>query len=137
MIEQGLVMLIQSGLGSPPIAPGGWAVQLPENQVSAANPMAWTYRSITSDPSYVLEGQDGFTGWEVQIDCHGVTMTNAITLARAIDGILRGGFRGTLSDPDSTVVQGIFRTSAFLDGFNDVSRTWVRSLEYLVQYNQQ
>ena len=136
MVEQGLVMLIQSGLGTPPIAPGGWAVELPKDQVSPAAPMAWTYRSIDSDPTYLLNGQDGFTGWYVQIDCHGYTMANAITLARAIDGVLRGGYAGTLPDPDHTVVVGIFRQNHFLDGFSDANRTYVRTLEYLIQYNQ-
>lgn len=134
MIEAGLVLLIQGGIGG--IAPGGFAVQLAKDQISAAAPMAWTYRSITSEPTYVLEGQDALTGWEVQIDSHGYTMANAITLARAIDGVLRGGFQGTLSDPDHTVVLGIFRRDPFIDGFSDANRSYVRTAEYLVQYYQ-
>ena len=136
MIEQGFVALIQAGLGSPPMAPGGFAVQLPKDQISSAAPMAWTYRSIVSDPTYHLGGQDALTGWEVQIDCHGYTMANAITLARAIDAVLRGGYTGVLSDPDHTFVQGVFRMGPFIDGFSDVNRSFVRTLEYLVNYDQ-
>jgi hypothetical protein len=136
MIEMGFVSLIQSGLGSPPIAPGGFAVQLPKDQISAAAPMAWTYRTTGADPTYILGGQDGVTDWHVTIDCHGLTMANAITLARAIDSVLRGAPSMTLPDPDHTVVQGIFRESAEIDGYSDMNRSFVRTLEYRVVYNQ-
>ena len=136
MIEQGLELLIQSGLGTPPMAPGGFMVQLPKDFISPNTPMAWSYRSIVSEPSYTLTGQDSWTSWEVQIDCHGYTAAHAITLARAIDKVLRGGFSGTLPDADHTVVQGIFRQGSFVDGFSDTSRSYVRSLEYEVQYHQ-
>ena len=137
MIEAGLVTLIQSGLSAQGIAvPGGYAVQLPENLISATQPQAWTYRSITSVPLHVLEGQDPLTHWEVQLDCCGLTMAHAITLARGIDNVLRGSWSGTLDDPDATVVQAILRLPSFVDGFNDANRTFVRSLEYQVIYVQ-
>ena len=135
MIESGLVSLIQAGLGSPPIALG-FAVQLPENQINAASPKAWLYKSITSTPNYTLDGQDGWTCWHVEIQAHGNTMTDAITLARAIDGVLRGGYSGTLSDSDSTVVQGIFRLPGLVDGFSDLDHSFVRTLEYEIVYQQ-
>jgi hypothetical protein len=81
MIEQGLVEFIQGGLGSPPICPGGYLTALPKDFIGPANPMAWTYRSIVSTPSYYLSGQDGFTCLEIQIDCHGNTAANSIALA--------------------------------------------------------
>jgi hypothetical protein len=145
MVEQGLVMLIQQGIASlTPSVPGGYGVQLPKDLISDTVPMAWSYRAIVAEPSYVLEGQDAFTGLELQIDCHGFwldpqgrpTMANAINLARAIEGVLRGGWAGTLPDPDATVVQGIFRQSHYVDGFSHVNRSYVRSLEYLVNYDQ-
>lgn len=136
MIEQGLVQLIQAGLGNPPIAPGGWGVQLAKDQISALAPMAWTWHSIVSMPDYVLEGQTGYTEWETQIDCHGYTMANAMQLARAIDKVLRGSWSGVLPDSDHTYVYGIFRKPAFIDGFSDVNRSFVRSIEYCVQYEQ-
>jgi hypothetical protein len=136
MIEQGLELLIQSALGNPPMAPGGFNSQLPKDFISPTNQCAWTYRSITSEPSYTLGGQDGWTSLEIQIDCHGYSAANAFTLARAIESILRGGYSGTLSDPDRTVVQGIFRTGTYIDGFSDVNRSYVRTMEYVVQYAQ-
>ena len=134
MIEQGLVQFIQGGLGSPPIFPGGFLIQLPKDFISPANPMAWTYRSIVSTPSYFLDGQDGLTFLEIQIDCHGYAAANAITLARAVDGVMRGLYSGTL--PDGTIVQAIIRKPAFVDGFSDVNRSYVRSIEYEIQYQQ-
>jgi hypothetical protein len=140
-IEQGLVSLIQSGIGS--LAPGGYAATVPEtNQVTAANPKAWTYRTIISMPTYVLEGEDLLTELELQIDCHGYTMDDAILLAKAIKSALRaaaptGGSPLVLSDPDNTVVQGIFRRAPHLDGYSDANRTYVRTLEYLVTYYDQ
>jgi hypothetical protein len=136
MIEAGFVLLVQAGLGSPPLAPGGFAVQLPKDQISPVTPYAWTYRSIVSDPTYVLEGQDPFTSWEIQLDCHGYTMQNAITLARAVDVVLRGGYSGVLSDTDRTRVFGIFRRGPFLDGYSDANRSFVRTMEYEIQYAQ-
>jgi hypothetical protein len=134
LIEQGFVALVQSGLTALSV-PGGFQVQLPPNQISAANPMAWTYRSINRPPDYVLEGQTGYTEWEIQLDCHGFSMANAITLAAAVDAVLRGGYSGTLSDPDHTIVYGIFRRAPFLDGFSDLNRSFVRTMEYEIQYS--
>ena len=138
MIEQGIVKLIQFGLTGkfPEVVPGGYATQLPKDTPSAKYPKAWTYMSISSEPEYFLSGQDPLTHWTVQIDCHGLTATDAEQLARAIDGVLRGAPSGQLQDSDGTHVQGIFRQGHFHDGYNDVLRTYVRSLEYLVQYNQ-
>jgi hypothetical protein len=136
-VAQGLYLLIQSGITSISPLPPGFAVQLPENQLSSTAPMAWSYRSITSTPTYTLAGQVSFTSWTVQIDSHGLTMAYAEQLAGAIDGVLRGGWSGTMSDPDSTVVNGIFRKSTFVDGFRDENKSFVRSIDYCVQFYQQ
>jgi hypothetical protein len=82
----------------------------------------------------VLEGQDSLTEWEVQVDCYGFAMSHAINLAHAIDGVLRGVWHGTMGDVDSTLVEGIWRLPSFVDGFNDLNRAYVRSLEYKVRY---
>lgn len=138
MVEQGLVLLINAGIASAcPGLTGGFPVQLPENFITATNPYSWTYRSILSEPLYTLQGQNPLTKWEVQIDCHGTTMLDAATVAKAVDSVLRGVWQGTMTDPDSTVVQGIYRQPGFIDGFSDISRTYVRSLEYKVIYVQQ
>ncbi len=130
-------MLIQSGLGNPPLAPGGFAMELPKDQISQTAPMAWAYQCLESTPSYFLTGQDGFTSLLMRINCHGLTAANAQQLAYAVDKVLRGEWSGTLSDPDATVVQGIFRENAFVDGYSDANRAYVRTLEYLINYQQQ
>lgn len=139
-------MLIQAGLaGSPPVAniPGGFKSQMPKDLIgstprgtTSAVTAAWVYRNLTSNPTYVLDGQDGFTALRIRIDCHGLTAALADELAFGIDSVLRGGYQGTLPDPDSTVVQGIFRESDYADGYADDTRTFVHTLEYLVNYNQ-
>ena len=133
-IEQGIVLLIQSGLGSPPIAPGGWNTKLPQNLLSDLVPMAWTYRTINSGSSYTLTVQDGWTALEIQIDCHGMTAALAQTLADSIQDVLRGAPALTLDDDDSTVVQGIFSKDTQLDGYSDENRSYVRTLEYTINF---
>ena len=137
MIEAGFVQLVQSGLAAAGVkVPGGFAIELPENLITATVPQAWTYRSIINVPLYFINGQDPLSMWEVQVDCCGFTMANSITLARSIDGVLRGIWAGTLPDSDHTVVQGIFRLPSMVDGFNDTNRSFVRSLEYQINYIQ-
>lgn len=144
MIIQGLVALIQSSLaGSPPVqtCPGGFQSQLPKDLVGSTVggsvvTMAWVLKQLASTPTYILEGQDGFTQLRIRIDCHGQTAANADGLAFAIDSVLRGAWNGTLPDADRTVVQGIYREHEFGDGYASDSRTFVHTLEYLVNYNQ-
>jgi hypothetical protein len=135
MIEQGFTLLIQAGLASQFLTvPGGFALQFPKDLISPTYPQAWCYRSILSVPTYLLNGQDALTMWDVQVDCHGLTMVAAAALARAIDNVLYGGFSGVLADVDNTRVQGIFRLPTFVDGFSDLNRSFVRSVEYRVNY---
>lgn len=136
-IEDGLVLLIQSGMGSPPMAPGGFMVKLPKDLIvpGSTTTKAWVWKAISSTPTYILEGQDGFTALHWQIDCHGLTATDSIDLANAIDAVLRGGYMGTLPDTAQTVVQGIFGETGPHDGYDSDSKTYVRILEYLINYN--
>lgn len=145
MIEQGLSMYIQAGLAAlvPPVVAAGafFGGQLPTDQIQSTQggtrgPMAFAYKSVNSKPEYVLNTQTGWTEWQVQINCHGSAQADAIILARAIDKVLRGGFKGTFPDPDSTYVFGLFRLGSQVDGFNDPNRSYVRSLEYEIQYQQ-
>jgi hypothetical protein len=136
MVEQGLVMLIQAGLGSPPVILGGFSDMLPKDTISQTTPMAWVYHSISSDPSFKWSGQSSWTDWYVQIDCHGYAADDALSLMRMIDNILRGPFHGRLPDPDATLVHGIWREAPNISGYSDANRTYVRSLEYKVQYLQ-
>jgi hypothetical protein len=134
-VAQGLYLLIQSGTNN--LAPGFAYGELPENQLSASAPMAWTYRTITSRPTYTINGQVSFTSWNVQIDSHGTTQAYADQMSNAIDGVLRGVWSGTMSDSQSTIVNGIFKTNTDITGFRDENKSFVRSLGYTVQYYQQ
>lgn len=139
MVEQGIVTLVQAAITASPVSltvPGGFFAELPKDQVSPASPMAWTYKTIMSTPEYILQGPTGWTDWHVQIDCHGNAASDSITLARAIDNVLHGSFHGALPDPDATYVFGMYNSGPSVDGFSDANRTYVRSLEYVIQYQQ-
>lgn len=133
-------MKIQQGLAAltpAVVVPGGYGAELPEDLLSADKPQAWSWRSITSNAEFVLSGETGWTEWVVQIDCHGFqSHALAITLARAITKVLRGVFQGVLPDSDNTYVFGIYRQPPLVDGYSDTNRSFVRSLEYRVIYQQ-
>src|SRR5689334_19878100 len=125
MIELGIVRLVNSDPAvSAIIANGGFFVELPKDPTLPA----WSYTVIGDKPDYTLAGLGGCAYRRLQIDCQCNTGADCITLAKAIDKVL-SGFKGTLPDPDSTVVQGCFR-DRLLDFFNDKSRTYRRMLEY-------
>jgi hypothetical protein len=137
MIEQGLVEYITTGLNDASI-PGGYATQLAKDTISSSTPKAWSYRGILSTPLYELDGQNALTKWHVQIDCHGYQAADSFALAHSITNVLSGGFRGVFTDADSTRVAGIYQLpSSGIDGFNDANRSFVRSLEYEIQYYAQ
>jgi hypothetical protein len=129
-IEAGLVALIQTGLADT--VQGGFGVILPKDFINSTNTQAWCYRTILSIPQYVLSGEQTFTRLEIQFDCHGYQMSDAISLAAAITSTLSGGWHGTLSSGE--VVLGIYRLPSQVDGYDDINRTFIRSLEYQVQY---
>ena len=136
-------MLIQQGLAAqtpPLVVPGGYMAELPKDLLGPGQTQAWSYRSISSEPDLVLKGDTGWTSWVVQIDCHGFDQPGgaalAIALARAIYKVLRGGFQGTLPDTDNTYVMGVYKNAPQVDGFSDANRSFVRSLEYRIIYQQ-
>ena len=150
MVEQGLVLLVGNGIasGSPALSnvPAGQGVMLEPKDLVYSGPtnpapagaitQAWTFKTITSKPEYTLDGQTGWTEWVVQIDCHGTRYADATNLYRAIDKVLRGGYRGYLPDVDSTYVFGVYREDPGPDGFSDANRTYVRTLQYRIIYQQ-
>lgn len=132
MIEQGLVQLIQADKTVKAICPeGGYFFQLPE----AHKKPSWTYAVISDMSSYTLQGRDGLTRYRIQIDIYGTSAADCLTLFQTIDNVI-SGYHGTLPDPDSTVVQGIFRDN-ITDFFDSDSRTYRRSVDYLIWFNQQ
>jgi len=130
MLEQGLFNLIQSAV---PSGVQGFAVEFPKDLISPSNPKAWLWRGITSNPLYSLNGQNAWTVTTIRIDCHGITMKDAMSLAKTIRDTL-SGWRGTMTDADSTVVQAILMTPLLVDGFDDANRSFVRTIEVDIQY---
>lgn len=130
MIEQGLVMLIQAGIATAwPTVPGGFAGTLPENQA----PPAYTYRVISDRANLTLLSFSGFGQARFEFNCFGVKASDALLLANAVDKVLNG-YTGTLSDPDSTMVDSIFRQDREGPDYSDSARNFYVMLEYLVSY---
>lgn len=138
MIEQGFAMLLDARLAVSSIAPvpPGAFVKEPKDQLSAANPKAWCFHGLTAVADYALNAQMGWTEWTLQVDCHGYSGDDMIKLARAIEAALRPPFPALLSDPDNTRLFGIFRLPTQVDGESVANRSYVRSLEFTVQYQQ-
>jgi hypothetical protein len=127
MIEQGFVELVQGDAGVSAIAAtGGFNAQLPPDFVLPT----WTYAVVSDPTDYLLSGPETLAPRRIQVDCYGSTAADAISLAKAID-LVASGYRGTLTDPDATVVQGCFHTNT-LDFFDTGSRSFRRMLEYLI-----
>ena len=127
MIEQGLVQLVQ---GTPAVAAiatagGGFLGTLPKDFLLPS----WSYVIVSDPVDYELTGPVSLGCTRIQIDCYGTVGADAIRLAKAIDAVLIG-YRGTLPDPDATVVQGCFRTNK-LDFFDSDARNYRRMLEYM------
>jgi hypothetical protein len=139
-IEQGFVMFVQAALAAqtpPCIVPGGYDSELEKDLISSAVRKAWAYRSILLKLPVQLQGSGiGFSEWTVQIDCHGFERADKLAMAKAIRLALRGSFRGAFPDPDATMVDSIIPLDSQVDGFAPANRTYVRSLEYQINYYQ-
>lgn len=126
MIEQGLALLLQ---GTPAVAAiaasGGFLGSLPKDFTLPS----WSYIVVSDPVDYELLGPVSLGSTRIQIDCYGANGGDAIRLAAAIDAVLNG-YRGTMTDPDSTFVQGCFRTNR-IDFFDDEARNYRRMLEYV------
>jgi hypothetical protein len=132
MIELGVVLLVQGNNAVKAIAPtGGFFAQLPKDYALPT----WTYQTVSDGADYVLVGPMSQSQRRVQIDCYGANAADVIRLGNAIDALL-SGYRGTLTDPDSTFVHGCFHTN-MIDYFDPDSRTFRRMLEYQIWFNTQ
>jgi len=129
MIEDGLVLQIQAGLGSPPLAAGGFAGMLPKDYAAPA----YTWKTAGGKPSTGLQFVRGLRMRRFQIDCFAATAALAMQLATAVDAI--NGFRGQLPDPDATYMDSCIR-----DGepegpeYGAEARNYWVMLEYEVWY---
>lgn len=131
MIENGIVQLVQASAAVQTLcAAGGYYAQLPEKQPLPC----WSYLFVSDVADYTLDGRVDLTMRRLQVDCYGETGSDAITLADAVDKVL-DGYKGTLPDPESTTVQGCFRSN-LIDFFDSSSRTFRRMLEYNLWFNQ-
>lgn len=131
MIEQGMVLLVQGNAGVAAVASagGGFLGSLPKDFPLPS----WSY-IVASDPvDYELGGSVNVSNTRIQIDCYGASAVDALALAAAIDAVLQG-YHGTMTDPDSTVVQGCFRSNK-IDFFDDEARNYRRMLEYQFRAN--
>jgi len=133
MLEAGIVSLVMADAGVLAITTtDGFLVTLPKDETLPS----WTHLTVSDAGPYTLGGAHGFVTRRLQIDCFGSQRADAISLAKAIDAVL-SGYRGTLSDDDSTVVYGCFRSDRMDFPFDDASRTYRRMLEYEIQYADQ
>ena len=133
MIEQGIVKLVQGTASVIALTPqgGGFLGTLPED-VSQTNP-SWTYIIVSHDPQTALNSIRGLAFLRLQIDCYAPTGDKVIKLARQIDLVLHG-YRGTLTDTDSTYVDSCFQSDMQDFPLDPQSRTFRRMLEYEIKY---
>ena len=133
MLEAGIVSLVMADAGVLAITTtGGFLATLPKDETLPS----WTHLTVSDAGPYALGGAHGFVTRRLQIDCYGSQRADAISLAKAIDAVL-SGFRGSLSDDDSTVVYVCFRSDRMVFPFDDASRTYRRMLEFEIQYADQ
>jgi hypothetical protein len=131
MIEQGLVRLVNASTAVTTICPaGGFFASLPKDQPRPS----WAYTIVSRVTDYSLAGRQQHTQIRLQLDVFGDDAADCINLANAIDAQING-FKGTLTDPDAMVVQGIFLADQ-IDFFDDTARTFRRMLEYEVHFVQ-
>lgn len=131
-LGNGLVLLIQSRLGSPPMAIGGFLAQLPKDYVADKSGPAYTYKFISDIPQKTLNGSTGFAFARVQIDCFAADAGSMIALSKAI-GLALVDYSGTLPDSDATFVDSCNR-SDMMDFDPVAPSNYRRMLEFEIYY---
>jgi hypothetical protein len=130
MIEEGLKLLVQGDATVSAISPkGGFLAQLPKDFTLPS----WIYEVVSDPTDYELQGPVSQSSTRIQLKCIGATGAQVISLAKAVNDVL-SGYHGTMTDADSTVVHGIFKTNS-IDFFDDNARNFVRILEYLICFD--
>jgi hypothetical protein len=131
MIQQGLVALVQAGLGSPPLATAGYAGELPKDAVYPA----WALKLVSGTPNTGLQFFRSFGRKNFDVTAWAPLPSAAMALAKAIDAVLHG-YRGTLTDPDAVYVDVCMRIDDW-DGpsFSDTVRNWSTRAEYEIFSN--
>lgn len=132
-LEKGLVMQIQSGLGSPPLAAGGFLVELPKDYIASTSGPAYTYRILFDHSQTTLNSHTGFSRAMVEINCFAPDGPGVLALAKAINLALHG-FRGNFADPDTTFIDSCLRSDIMDFPFDSNARNFRRMLEYMIFY---
>lgn len=127
MIREGLVKLVNAGLGS---SIGGFGVELAKDQPLPS----WSYTYVSSEEKVCQGGEHGFVLAPIQVDCYAASLAEALALSRSIDAILNC-YRGALPDADATYVHGCFPAGE-TDLSDDAGRTFRVMLQYDVQYTK-
>ncbi len=132
MLEAGIVKLVMADTAVLALCQaGGYLVSLPKEPQFPT----WTYQYFSDQSPVALQGEHGFVTRRLQIDCFGASGNDAILLARAIDKVLHG-YKGTLSDPDATIVFGCFRSDLQDRPFDEAARNIRRMLEYEIDFHE-
>lgn len=130
MIEEGLVLLVQADTTVKAICPvGGFLGSLPKDPQLPS----WMYEVVSDPLAYTLQAPVSQRSTRIQLKCYGEKGADVINLAKAINNVLNG-YHGTLTDPDSTVVHGVFKTNT-IDYFDTDARNYIRLLEYLICFD--
>lgn len=142
MIEEGIVKAIKAGLQAANVnVPGGYmSAELPKDLPSALVPQIWAVLFVTQDIGKSLKGQNSRTDAYIQIDCHGWDgdgqgSPRAFGLAKSIEFVMRGIGPAVLDDADSILLETVFLEDVN-DGFRDASRSYIRSLDYSLQFHR-
>ena len=129
MIEQGVVMLVQNNPAVQAICShGGYWLSLPKDPTFPS----WCYTVISSVTERTLDHQKLLCFERWQLDVFSNDGGDCMRLACAIDDAL-DHYTGILPDPDSTLLQGAFR-SDIIDYFDPTIRNYRRSLEYELHF---
>lgn len=133
MLERGLYLQIQSGIGSPPLTAGGFLVELPKGYIARTNGPAYTYRILFDHPQTTLNSRTGFSRAMVQIDCYAPDEPGVLALAKAVNLAIHG-FTGNLPDSDATHVDSCLRSDTMDFPFDPDARNFRRMLEFTIFY---
>lgn len=128
MIEQGIVILVNSTLGIT----GGYFLQVPPNTPFPS----WAWEIFKEMPLPALQSPDGFRRAMFRVKCYGNPNgdgADAMTLAYQITGVLNG-YQGTLADPQSTKVSCCLQ-KGMLDRFDSTARNKMRQLDFEIEYS--
>jgi hypothetical protein len=132
MIEQGLIALLLSDATVGPMVTG--AVRLLRAEQGDETQPHLVVFNTSSDYCNTFDGPTALRMQRIQVSCYAPTAAGMVNLARAVHNLL-DGYQGTLSDPNSTYVNGI-NPNQDVDVFDPDSQLFHRSTDYNVWFIQ-